>query len=156
MNRSGTPFDSQRWQFLYFSLILLSTAFWCPWLRSLSPAVFQINQPLFFPSKLTCLFFIISIFSCQLQKIIINRIMIQIIPNFFSHAPWNVYYFMMWFSDFYHAWIFECDGLFDHGTKCYMLCHLTCEILILSPIAMKFCILVPNMLLDVWGLVVHF
>ena len=60
----------------------------------------------------------------------------------------DVYYFVVVISGFYHFWILNCGLLFEYDAKCDMLYQFYCEMLIHWPIALKFGMLIPNMLLD--------
>lgn len=103
--------------FLNFILLSASILTWT-WFDS-SRMHFPV---LHFISHFQLIFTFNSFYFLQIEKIIKSWKLIQIIPNFFSHIPWSVYYFMMWFSDFYHGWNFKCEWMFDHDAKYDMCC----------------------------------
>jgi hypothetical protein len=105
---------------------------------------------------LSCVFSILFHYFLQHWKFIINWKWIRITSNFLLHDHVNVYYFVMLISWFYHFWNFKCDWSFGHVWKCDMLHSFYCEMLIHWPIDLKFGVMIPNMLIDFWGLVVYF
>jgi hypothetical protein len=112
--------------------------------------------PISFSNNIFNMFTIYFIIFMQFVKITKNWKQVQFNPFFFSHDHWSVYYFMMLISWFYHFWNFNCVDFFRHVCKCDMLHSFYCEMLIHWPIDLKFGMLIPNMLHDFWGLVMHF
>lgn len=149
MYMSSKP-HAYTFQFNFHAVTRLVHA-WVPWFDSCWCMLM-----FFISNAISTLCHDISFYFLQIQKILKNSIWVQLNPKKNSHVHCNVYYFVVFISWFCHFWILNCAGLFEHDAKCDMLHQLTCEMLIVCPIALKFDMLIHNMLHDFWAFVWHF
>jgi hypothetical protein len=89
---------------------LRATSFW-HYLGSIQPECISKLHNSF--SLFPCFQFLFH-YSIHLQKIIKNRIIIQLIPNFFLLDHVFVYYFLVLILGFYHFWKLKGDWLIEH------------------------------------------
>ena len=80
--------------------------------------IFKLIPTLPFPPIFMCFLHFQFKYFHHIQKFIKNWKQVQIIPNFFLHDPWSVYYFLVVISWFYLFWILNCDWFFEHVCKC--------------------------------------